>query len=168
MSRWRRAVQAVLTVNNLVPLPPPPARLALPETCPPRPRARPTKPDRVLVLGSAGVLVTSKGRLPRDGEVEHDGVALRIACKGGPVLVAGALRRVPVGCRWVPVAQLHRVDLAVVAAAAPAHLVDMRKRERVDALIGQLAAIHGKSTGDAERDLQAVLALTHAHAQRRA
>jgi len=157
VSRWRRAVNAALAVNGVsVPTPvasPTPA--ALP---PATPTNRP-KPDRVLVLGAAGVLVTVAGRLPRDGEVEHDGVALRVAAKGGPVLVAGSLRKVPAACRWVPASALHRVDLAVLRQVAPAHARELDARERVAALASRLATIHGCDvTGDAAADLEAVLA----------
>lgn len=160
-SRWRRAVKAALAVNGFaVPGDAPAVKpmLALPPapsatTSAPRP-----KPDRVLVLGPAGVLVASNGRLPRDGDVVHDGVALRVACKGGPVLIAGALRKLPATCRWVPVSALHRIDLAVVAAVAPAHLAEMHKRDRLAVLAANIATALGRtSTGDAELDLRDAL-----------
>ena len=162
MSRWRRAVKAALAVNGLavtgdasavkpmLALPPAPAAMTVSVSRP--------KPDRVLVLGSAGVLVGAKGRLPRDGDVVHDGVALRIACKGGPIIIAGALRRISPGCRWVPVSALHRIDLAVVAAVAPAHLAEMHKRDRFAVLAANIATMLGRtSTGDAELDLRVAL-----------
>ena len=96
MSRWRRAVNAALAVNGVsVPTPAAsPIPVSSPAALPPATPAKRSKPDRVLVLGAAGVLVTAAGRLPRDGEVEHDGVALRVAAKGGPVLVAGNIASV--------------------------------------------------------------------------
>ena len=161
MSRWRRAVKAALAVNGFAM--PGDAPMVKPMLAlPPAPSATATvprpKPDRVLVLGPAGVIVASNGRLPRDGDVVHDGVALRIACKGGPVLVAGALRKLPATCRWVPVSALHRVDLAVVAAVAPAHLAEMHKRDRLAVLAANIATALGRtSTGDSELDLRDAL-----------
>lgn len=160
MSRWRRAVDAALEVNGLVaPVAATPARPVL--ALPPARTAPHPKPDRVLVLGAAGVLVTAKGRLPRDGEVEHDGVALRVTCKGGPVLVAGALRKAAPVCRWVPVSGLHRVDLAVLRQVAPAHAAELDARERVAALAARLVeTCGGIATGDLELNLQTALGLT--------
>jgi len=166
MSRWRRAVDAALAVNGLVA--PAPAPVAAPVTLLALPAASTvsrSKPDRVLVLGAAGVLVTAKGRLPRDGEVEHDGAALRVHAKGGPVLVAGALRKVPATCRWVPVSGLHRVDLVVLRQVAPAHAHELSTREKIAVLVSQLVTAHGcNTTGDIASDLAAVLAI----AERRA
>ena len=158
MSRWRRAVNAALLVNGVsVPTPASPTRVSPPALPPAAPAKRP-KPDRVLVLGAAGVLVTAAGRLPRDGDVEHDGVALRVAAKGGHVLVAGSLRKVPAACRWVPASALHRVDLAVLRQVAPAHAHELDVRERVAALAGNIASVLGLPlTGDPEYDLRASL-----------
>ena len=161
MSRWRRAVKAALAVNGFAVQGDAPAvkpMLALPPAPSAMPPAPCPKSDRVLVLGHAGVLVTAKGRLPRDGDVVHDGVALRVACKGGPVIIAGALRKLPATCRWVPVSALHRVDLAVIAAVAPAHLAEMHKQSRVGLLAANIATVLGRtSTGDAELDLRDAL-----------
>jgi len=156
VSRWRRAVNAALAVNGVSV--PTPAASPSPAALPPATPAKRPKPDRVLVLGAAGVLVTAAGRLPRDGEVEHDGVALRVAAKGGPVLVAGTLRKIPAACRWVPASALHRVDLAVLRQVAPAHARELDARERVAALVVNIASVLGLSlTGDLEHDLRASL-----------
>lgn len=162
VSRWRRAVNAALAVNGVSV--PTPAASPSPAALPPATPAKRPKPDRVLVLGAAGVLVTAAGRLPRDGEVEHDGVALRVAAKGGPVLVAGSLRKVPAACRWVPASALHRVDLAVLRQVAPAHARELDARERVAALAGNIASVLGLSlTGDPEHDLRASLDALRVH-----
>ena len=134
--------------------------------------AAPAK-DRVVFLGSCGVLVrTRDGRLPREGEVELDGASLRLSTRVGPVQVAGALRSRPKdGCfRWATPTELHKLDVEIIRAVAPSLLAEHEACLRITALAQQVAALacpHLEATGVPETDLaRALHALQNSNLQR--
>lgn len=129
--------------------------------------------DRVVFLGSCGVLVrTRDGRLPRDGEVEPDGAALRLSTRVGPVLLVGTLRTRPAdGCfRFAVPTELHKIDVEIIRAVAPSLLAEHAACLRIAALAQQVVALacpHLEATGIPETDLaRALFALQNSRLER--